>query len=113
MEHSEHKAAGAGAYYAVFAALIVGTIITVAAALVNLGRPGNISLGLAIASVKASLVALFFMHLKYEARWIWSVALFPVALFLIFIFALMPDVAFGETKPKPYVEPKATHGSGH
>ena len=100
-------------YLAVFFALMIGTILTVYVALnVDLGRPGNIAVGLLIAAVKASLVALFFMHLKFEGKIVWGVALFPIALFLIMIFAWMPDVAFGGTLQKPFTPPAADHG-GH
>ena len=51
----------------VFLALIVGTIITWQVALIDLGR-FNIVVALAIAVCKASLVVLFFMHVKYSSR---------------------------------------------
>jgi len=49
----------------VFGGLIVLTIITVGAAYVPLG-PLNVPVAIAIAVAKASLVVLFFMHLKYD-----------------------------------------------
>jgi len=49
----------------VFGGLIVLTIITVAAAYVPLG-PLNVPVAIGIATAKASLVVLFFMHLKYD-----------------------------------------------
>jgi cytochrome c oxidase subunit 4 len=49
------------------AALLLLTALTVAVARVNLGA-GSVAVALGIAAVKASLVALFFMHLKYEHR---------------------------------------------
>jgi cytochrome c oxidase subunit IV len=54
-------------YYAIFAALMVGTAITVAVAFVNLGA-FNFPVALAIAVTKATLVVLFFMHVKYSSR---------------------------------------------
>lgn len=54
-------------YYAVFAALLVLTAITTAVAFVDLG-PWNTVVALGIAFVKATLVALFFMHVKYSPR---------------------------------------------
>ena len=53
-------------YYAIFGALMVGTVITVAAAFVNLGAM-NFPVALAIALTKATLVILFFMHVKYSS----------------------------------------------
>ncbi|HEY6887168.1 MAG TPA: cytochrome C oxidase subunit IV family protein [Solirubrobacter sp.] len=49
------------------AALLALTAVTVASSRVDLGRL-NVALVLAIAGVKASVVALFFMHLKYDSR---------------------------------------------
>jgi cytochrome c oxidase subunit IV len=54
-------------YYSIFAALMVFTVLTVAAAFVNLG-PFNFPIALAIAIIKATLVVLFFMHVKYSSR---------------------------------------------
>jgi cytochrome c oxidase subunit 4 len=61
-------------YYMVFGALIVGTILTVAAAKVNMGPLNNIVM-LAIACTKASLVILFFMHVRWSSRLTWVVAM--------------------------------------
>jgi cytochrome c oxidase subunit 4 len=54
-------------YYAVFAALMAFTGLTVAVAFVDLG-PFNSVAALAIAITKATLVILFFMHVKYSPR---------------------------------------------
>ena len=79
------------AYLNVLAALAVGTFITVAASRMDLGRGGNISVGLLIATIKASLVVLFFMHMKYEQRWWAGIVLFPVLLVLIIIGSNLAD----------------------
>src|SRR5262245_43877780 len=60
-------------YYAVFAALIVGTGLTVAAAEVDLGFLNNVVM-LLIACTKATLVVLFFMHVRWGTRLTWVVA---------------------------------------
>jgi cytochrome c oxidase subunit IV len=54
-------------YYAIFAALMVGTAITVAVAFVNLGS-FNFPVAIGIAITKATLVVLFFMHAKYSSK---------------------------------------------
>jgi cytochrome c oxidase subunit 4 len=59
-------------YYAVFAALMVGTVLTVAVAFVDLGVFNNI-LMLGIAMTKAMLVILFFMHVRWSTRLTWLV----------------------------------------
>ena len=59
-------------YYAVFAALIVGTALTVAVAFIDLGPLNNV-LMLGIAMTKALLVILFFMHVRWSTRLTWVV----------------------------------------
>lgn len=54
-------------YFKVFGALIFLTVLTFALALVHLG-PWNFFVAVLIAMMKAALVALFFMHLKEDAR---------------------------------------------
>ena len=54
-------------YYAIFAALMVLTGVTVAVAFVNLGA-FNFPVALSIAITKATLVILFFMHVKYSSQ---------------------------------------------
>jgi len=51
----------------ILTALLVGTVVTVQAAKIDLGR-WNIVLALAIAVTKMTLVILFFMHGKYSSR---------------------------------------------
>ena len=70
--------------WAVFAALIVFTVLTVSATRYDLGS-WNLVLAMAIATVKASLVVLFFMHLRYDNPFnalIFIAALVFVALFI-------------------------------
>ena len=69
-------------YFLVFGALMVGTLITVLAAELDVSVPVAITIGLFIASVKASLVACFFMHLIAEKRLIYWVLLLTVAFFV-------------------------------
>jgi cytochrome c oxidase subunit 4 len=62
-EHEEHPTHSQGFYLAIGAALLVLTATTVGAAFVNLG-PFNPVVALLIATIKATLVILFFMHVK-------------------------------------------------
>ena len=54
-------------YYTIFALLMVFTAITVAVAFVNLGA-FNFPVAIGIAITKATLVVLFFMHVKYSSQ---------------------------------------------
>ena len=66
-EHSEHHIVSPLQYCYVFGTLILGTIITVIAADINLGVFNPI-VALGIASTKAVIVILFFMHVKYQSH---------------------------------------------
>ena|SRR5690349_5560781 len=103
-------------YWAVFAALLVATFLTVAQARLlphdTLSHTANRIIGVEIAITKATLVALFFMHLKYEKRYFYPVVIFPLVLLLVIIFANFPDVAFGEHTTKGE-EIHSTPGGGH
>ena len=54
-------------YVAVFVALLVLTALTTTIAYVDLGRL-NVFVAVTIAVMKAALVLLYFMHLRYSAR---------------------------------------------
>jgi cytochrome c oxidase subunit IV len=54
-------------YYTIFAALMVLTAITVGVAFINLGV-FNFPVAIGIAITKATLVVLFFMHVKYSSQ---------------------------------------------
>ena len=60
---AEHSHGSMKMYAAVLGALLVLTVITVGASYLDFGS-GNIVVAVFIATIKASLVALFFMHLK-------------------------------------------------
>lgn len=89
-------------YFLIFGTLGVMTILTIAVSFVNLGKAGNVMLAMAVAAFKASLVMLFFMHLKYERRTLVLIALAPFALAAILFFALFPDVVFGQFHTHDY-----------
>jgi cytochrome c oxidase subunit 4 len=71
-------------YLGIFAALMAGTAATVWVARVDLG-PLNIVVALTIAVVKAALVVLYFMHMRYSnhLNWVFAgAAVFWLALLL-------------------------------
>jgi caa(3)-type oxidase subunit IV len=74
-------------YLIIGGVLILGTILTVLASYVDLGNHAlNIGLGLLIATVKASLVALYFMHLISERTLIYIVMGFTAFFFVGLMF---------------------------
>jgi cytochrome c oxidase subunit IV len=54
-------------YYGIFGALMLLTAITVGVAFINLGAL-NFTVAISIAVLKATLVVLFFMHVKFSSR---------------------------------------------
>ena len=93
-------------YYAVFGVLIVLTVVTVAVAFFHIkSELVKVLLALTIATVKATAVAMFFMHLKFEGKLIYLILLVPVFLCIVLILALIPDIVhsplFNELTPYP------------
>jgi cytochrome c oxidase subunit 4 len=77
-------------YYTIFAILMFCTYLTVQIAFFDLGVLNTIA-ALGIAVFKATLVVLFFMHLKYSPRLTWAVVLGSIFWFGILIALTMSD----------------------
>lgn len=80
-------------YLAVFGALAVLTALTVGVAYLHLPRPGAITAALVIAAIKVSLIAAFFMHLKFEQKLIHRIFYTGLFLLCILLFLVFPDIA--------------------
>ncbi len=77
---------------AVFVALMALTLITVAVTYVNLGAL-NIWVALGIAVVKAGLVAMYFMHLRYDHPFHGVVLIIALGFVILFIGAAIGDTS--------------------
>lgn len=76
--------------FGTFGALMALTVITVLATKVDLGANGNLLLAMFIATIKATLVCTFFMHLKYDKPMHTVILISALLLALLFVaFALM------------------------
>jgi cytochrome c oxidase subunit 4 len=86
-DHEHHVHGGPKLYGAVLGALLFLTVVTVGASMIDFGGGMiNVIIAMLIASIKASLVALFFMHLRWEGKMnaiIFCSTLFFLGLFLI------------------------------
>lgn len=82
-------------YLGVFGALFICTILTVAVSTVDLGGMKNVVVALLIAAFKASLVAMIFMHLKWESSGIIWVTLALCAFFFCVLMMLPVLTATG------------------
>lgn len=78
-------------YVIVWIVLMVLTAITVYVSYINFGTL-NIVIALTVASIKATIVALYFMHLKFEDSITWVFALFPLSLLALLIAMTMTDM---------------------
>ena len=77
-------------YITIFLVLVVGTALTVAAAFVDFPWRLNTIVALTIATIKATFVVLYFMHVRYSSRLIWVImaaALFWMAILFAFTFS--------------------------
>jgi cytochrome c oxidase subunit 4 len=85
-------------YYAIFGALVVLTIVTVLVAFHRFHSEAiNLLLAMIVAATKATLVAMFFMHLKFEGKLIYVISVVPLCLCVLLIVALIPDVLLPAT----------------
>ncbi|HOA73050.1 MAG TPA: cytochrome C oxidase subunit IV family protein [Phycisphaerae bacterium] len=85
----------------VWAALVVLTIITVLVAGKDFGR-FNIWVALGIATLKASLVALYFMHLRYDSPFNAMILIVALSFVALFIIGTITDTAqYQETMETP------------
>jgi cytochrome c oxidase subunit 4 len=84
---AEHFKSHIRLYFIVFGALMVATVITVGVSYLSLSIPMAILVALVIASIKGSLVALYFMHLSDEKKLIYYV-LALTAVFFVFLMVV-------------------------
>ena len=88
LDMGHHHVSSAGMFFSVLMALLFLTFITVAVAQFDFGSM-NMLIAMAIASVKASLVIAFFMHVKWDTA-INKIVFLSSFLFLslLFLFTL-------------------------
>lgn len=93
-EHHDEHITPYSTYIYVFIFLVVMTLITVYTAReIHIGEM-NFVLAMVIASAKATVVALFFMHLKFEDSITWVFALYPLFLLGLLIGLTSVDVFY-------------------
>jgi cytochrome c oxidase subunit 4 len=85
--HDHSKSSPLISYFLVWGALLVGTFLTYEVALIDLG-PFNSVVALVIATTKALLVALFFMHLKGASEKLLKLVVISTLFFLMILLFL-------------------------
>ena len=88
-DHVDHNPT----YFKVFASLTVFTAIELVYAQIFANTFVVLVLGLMTwAIIKAALVGLYFMHLKYEGKWVYAMLVPAGILAIVVVAALIPDV---------------------
>jgi len=77
-------------YIGILAALMFFTLLTVAVASIHLG-PLNLAVAIVIASIKATLVITFFMHLKYDNKFNATIVISTLLFIGVFFVYTMND----------------------
>ncbi len=75
-------------------ALLVLTFLTVAVTWINIPEPFNVIVAIAIAIVKAAMVAMFFMNLYWDAKFNTIVFLLSILFLIIFVSITLLDTLF-------------------
>jgi cytochrome c oxidase subunit IV len=87
---TEHHVISKKIYYTIFGILMLCTYLTVQIAFFDLGELNTVA-ALGIAVLKATLVVLFFMHVKYSTRLTWAVVAGSIFWFGILLTLTMSD----------------------
>ena len=88
MAATEHKHPS---YMAIFWYLAILTVLELIVVFLPFGKvTNNVLLG-ALAVTKAALVAMYFMHLRFEAKTLGWIAVTPLAIATLLVFVLLPD----------------------
>jgi cytochrome c oxidase subunit IV len=90
---SAHSSSSLKRYFVIWIALLIGTALTVYASGLDLGR-FNAAVALTIATIKATLVALFFMHVWNAGEKLIKLVVITAVFFLLILLGLsMSDYA--------------------
>src|SRR5262250_2011576 len=110
MATAEHKHPN---YMAIFWYLAVLTVVEIAVIYMPFGKLTIGVLLCALALTKAALVAMYFMHLRFEATTLGWIAVTPLAIATLLVFVLLPDgfavLKTTDTAKKPAATEPAKH----
>jgi len=85
--HTDHGPS----YMAIFWYLAVLTVVEIAVIFMPIPKLAIGVMLVAMACAKAALVALYFMHLRFETRTLGYIALTPVLIGALLVLVLLPD----------------------
>ena len=98
-------------YMGVFWWLLALTILEIGVIYIPISRIAIAFLLVGLAVTKATLVALYYMHLKFERRTLGIIALTPMVLCVFLLFMLGPDIAAIERRS--HTPPVPAEGAAH
>jgi cytochrome c oxidase subunit IV len=78
-------------YMTIFWYLAVLTVVEIAVIFMPISRTAIAVMLVSLASTKAALVALYFMHLRLEVKTLGYIALTPVLIATLLVLVLLPD----------------------
>ena len=99
-------------YMAIFWLLAVLTVVELIVVFLPFGKMVNGTLLCALAVGKAAVVAMYFMHLKFETRTLGLIAITPLAIATLLVFVILPDAFFVDHKTAN-VKPAAVAPAKH
>ena len=99
-----HKTADVRTYYIIFGILMLLLLLTIGASWLDLGR-ANFIVAVLIAAVKATLITLYFMHLR-DSTPLTKLVAFAGLLFLVILFSL----AFTDYWSRLWLSPRKLGG---
>ncbi len=109
MENAHHEPN----YMNIFWTLAVLTVVEVVVVYLPLAK---FTIGLVLvllAGTKATLVALYFMHLRFEKRMLGMIALTPMVICVFLIFMLLPDLTAQNKTYQPPEQVVSEAGASH
>lgn len=108
--HAEHHGPTFQSYMIVFGILLVCTAISfIANAIFGIGNWRGVAIIMLVSICKATLVAMFFMHLKYDWMKLYFLVFPVVILTVMMVIVLLPDVVLDWHTGEPLTMPQS-HG---
>ena len=86
--HAQHEEPN---YMNIFWALAILTVLELIVVFLPFGKFTNGTLLCALALTKAAMVAMYFMHLRFEVRTLAMIAVTPLLIATLLVFVLLPD----------------------
>ena len=106
-DHDEPHVLPLSVYFGVFGCLMVLTAITIGVSRFDFGSMNTV-VALVVATIKGSLVALYFMHLRYDNKFNLIVLLSGILFLTIFLVPTLTDVTTrGKIEPLNNTSPAA------